>query len=199
MKNYYKEGEEKFGFLSSELYLLAEKVPSMSRFYRFVERDLSNKKFQSLLDVGFGVGSVIYQLSKSRKFNIYGVDPSKYMVKIANNRFKGNPNVNLAVGSSTYVPFDKKFDIIISSLSMHHWNDKKGSLKYLSKFLAEGGEIDIYEFLLSKGKSLSEHFEYYVAKSHMVSKQQLEQYGEEAGLKAQIKVNGNFIKATYKP
>lgn len=121
------------------------------------------------------------------------------MVKIANNRFKGNPNVNLAVGSSTYVPFDKKFDIIISSLSMHHWNDKKGSLKYLSKFLAEGGEIDIYEFLLSKGKSLSEHFEYCVAKSHMVSKQQLEQYGEEAGLKAQIKVNGNFIKATYKP
>ncbi len=198
MENYYKEGEEKFGFLSSKLYLLAEKIPALSKFYRFVTQDLESKTFKSLLDVGFGTGSVIYQLSKNNKLYLYGVDPSPYMVSIAKKRTYTNPNVTFAVGSSTYIPFDKKFDIIISSLSMHHWNDKKGSLIYLSKFLEDGGEIDIYEFLLSKGKSLSEHFEYYAAKSHMVSKTQLEAYGEEAGLSTNIKVKGNLIKATYK-
>lgn len=197
---YYKEGEEKFGYLSSRFY--DKFIPyskKMNKFYSFVLNDLLNDNFDNFLDVGCGNGIIIRDLAENKRNNLYGIDPSPYMVKIADknlNKFKDS-NIRFELGSSRYVPFDIKFDLIISSLSMHHWSDKEASISYLTTKLNQGGKINIYEFLKFKPKSIVDRIEYTTAKSHMVMESDLISISDKLNLNINIKKEGNFIRAQY--
>lgn len=196
--NLYKSGEEKFGYITSNLYFIFQnKITKINSFYKFVESDLYKRKFKTLIDIGCGTGNIINDLAlKNKNLNLFGIDPSLYMIEIANKNKQKNTTFN--VGSSTYIPFKIKFDIIISALSMHHWNDKVGSLIYLSDHLNKNGEIIIYEFLKTKGKGITEKIEYFLAKKHMVYKSDLINYGNKANLNIKnIKIKHNFIRVIY--
>jgi len=197
---YYKDDEEKFGYISSSFYdKFISYSKKMDKFYSFVLNDLLNDNFNNILDVGCGNGIIIKGLAENKRNNLYGIDPSPYMVKIADKNLKKfkDSNIRFQVGSSRYVPFDIKFDVIMSSLSMHHWSDKESSIDYLTTKLNKGGKINIYEFLRFKPKSIIDRIEYATAKSHMVVESDLIKVSDKLNLNINIKKDGNFIRAQY--
>ncbi|MCL5440538.1 MAG: methyltransferase domain-containing protein [Candidatus Marsarchaeota archaeon] len=145
MKDLYLNHEERFGPLLSNLYAMITKIGPMKGFYDFILEDLEGSRFTSILDVGTGPGIIPIRLSGMRRARIYAVDPSRDMIAIAKRKAGSATKIKFALGSSRHVPFNIKFDMIISTLSFHHWARKKESLQYLKSLLAKGGQIRIYE------------------------------------------------------
>ena len=194
MPNYYKKGEEKFGFFMSLLYLVGLRFHDIQEFYRFVVDDLSKTHVKDLLDIGTGPAQVPIMLRRSgRVEHIYAIDPSMHMVRIARLKTRGL-DIVVKLGSSRKVPFNRKFDMIITTLSFHHWADRNASLEYLSDFLKNGGEIRIYEFERSSLSGLGRRF----ASSHSVSGEELTAAGKACNLKVKrIVRRKGFINATF--
>lgn len=171
--SYYLPDEEKFGFLTSHLYDLFSGITPMKKFHKFVVDTVLSKNPQTVLDIGFGTGDVIRQLAKSREnLMIYGVEPSPHMSKVAGRKLKKfirEGRVNIAGGSSREIPFDKKFDIVFSSLSFHHWQKQQESILNILKYLNPEGRFLVFEY----GHELIEGYKK-AAKSHALSMNQLE-------------------------
>lgn len=192
--DYYIDGEERFGSLTSFAYVLVSKLPIMKGAYHFVFDDIIRTNFKELLGIGTGTGEIPIMLAKSGKFDrIYGVDPSAYMLRIARSNSKGLACVKFRRGSSRHLGFYRKFDLIFSTISFHHWVGKLQSLRYLSVFLARGGEIRVYEFERG-GSFIAKH----LLPSHSATKRELVGFGKEAGLKVKhvLRKNG-FIMVAF--
>ncbi len=150
MNNYYLEGEERFGRVSSRLYAFFSGLPEMRSFYAYVINDLEASGAKRILDIGSGTGSIMLGLEAKRPgLALYAVEPSREMLGIARRRSHGL--VHFAQGSSRHVPFRGRFDMIFSTLSFHHWKRQRESLGYLAGLLADSGEIRIYE--VDKGRA----------------------------------------------
>lgn len=156
----YLEGEERFGSFSSYIYgtLL---IPILNRYYRIIKEDLSGRKIAKLLDVGAGPCKLVSMLAQEMPVTqFYCVDPSTHMLSIAQKNMKKyglSERVHISLGSSRAIPFNEKFDAIISSFSYHHWKDRDESLANLVNYLNEGGFIFIYEYDNNKGKLKNSH------------------------------------------
>ena len=188
----YRKDDEKFGLLLSPLYALGARLaPSIRRFYTFAVEDLKGSKAHSILDVGCGPGDVAIMAASRSRAKFYAVDPSAAMVWIARHRRRSS-RVRFALGSSRSIPFKKKFDIIYASLSFHHWPDKGESLSYIKGFLANSGEIRIYEFKKRRGVSKA-------VNAHTMDMNSLKKAAAEAGLKlSSKKETKEFIRVTLK-
>ena len=153
--DYYKKGEEKFGFVSSRLYSFGSSR-SMQKFYFFIAKDMGKEKPKSILDIGAGPGDLALKLSKIKNAKVYCVDPSPSMMKVAENKFIKNKakNIEYKLGSSRYIPIKDKFDIIVTTISFHHWKEKENSIRYILKRLNENGKFVIYEFCYDKLNTL---------------------------------------------
>lgn len=185
------KGEERFGFVTSFLYLLFSKTKA-KEFYGFVIKDILASKGRNILDVGTGPGKVAIEVAKGGK-EVYAVDPSRDMVKIAKKDAKSLRNIHISLGSSREIPFRKRFDFIFSSLSLHHWTEKEESLIYLSRFLTKNGEIRIYEYNKDKVKGFR-----WFSRGHSLSKKELYDIGKGASLKVRgVLKRGEFIRTTY--
>jgi ubiquinone/menaquinone biosynthesis C-methylase UbiE len=193
MVDYCLDGEERFGLISSFAYSLGVKLKSGQEFYSFVVDDIKKSGFREILDVGTGPGDVPILLAKSGKFKlVYAVDPSGDMLRIAKAHSK-RLKIKFGYGSSRHIPFNKKFDLIISTISFHHWKMKTESLKYLSGFLKKGGEIRIYEFEKRELKGIWRYF----MSSHAVSREEMREVAKESGLKLKgFASKGRRLRAT---
>lgn len=144
----YLEGEERFGPVTSFFFGIGSIF--LNRYYEVIKDDLETKNFDSLLDIGCGTGALLVRLAekyKTKKF--YGLDPSPHMLQRARKNVsrKGLSNrVELKSGSSRLIPFETKFDAIVSSFSYHHWVDRDQSLKSIIPHLSDHGFISIYEY-----------------------------------------------------
>lgn len=196
MPEYYLEGEEKFGPIMSKLYSFFCHIGVARGLYDFMSSDLGKSKASRLLDVGTGTGAAPIMLAgRYPNLELYAVDPSPSMLKIARNDAAKLKNIKFGFGSSRYIPFKCKFDIIFTSLSFHHWKDKEGSLKYLATRLAKGGEIRIYEFNSVKASPLLK-----AISSHMSSISDIRAAAENAGLKIGSSVEkGRLLRVSLKP
>ncbi|MDE1871555.1 MAG: class I SAM-dependent methyltransferase [Candidatus Micrarchaeota archaeon] len=193
MDDYYLRGEERFGFLLSLGYWLASKMPQVRRFYGFVIDDVKGSGFSDVLDVGTGPGYIPTMLMEAGGFSHIGaVDPSKYMVSIARIRNK-NPRIIFTTGSSRKIPFRRKFGLIISTLSFHHWKNRESSLRYLSGFLKKGGEIRIYEFDRDGAKGMGRG----LVSPHSVSEREMRGIARKTGMKVKgIARKDGFIRVS---
>ena len=82
--NLYLPGEEKFGLFSSAFYGIVNTVPTLRRFYNFVESQVASMKFDSILDIGSGQGTVLLRIMKDNMTaKGMGIDPSPGMVRIS--------------------------------------------------------------------------------------------------------------------
>jgi SAM-dependent methyltransferase len=159
-QDFYLEGEERFGPVFSLLYGAFGKI-LLKKYYQTVVDDLRNEDFHSLLDVGCGTGELLLKLAGIKgEAAFYCVDPSSSMINVATKKFKRNGlagRVKFAGGSSRHIPFDEKFDAIISSFSYHHWKDRDESLNNLMGYVSNSGFIKIYEYDNDFGRVKNSH------------------------------------------
>ena len=99
-----------------------------------------------VLDVGTGPGRIPRALAAERPtWVIDGIDLEPHMIEFARQQDPGG-QVTFTVGDAASLPFhDGTFDLIVSSLSQHHWADVPGSIRDLRRVLRPGGRLWIYD------------------------------------------------------
>ncbi len=95
-----------------------------------------------ILDIGAGTGLLtkfIFKKYPEAEFTL--IDLSEEMLKVAKNRFKGNKNFKFVIADYTTHNFSDSFDLIVSSLSIHHLDDydKEKLYKKIYDALNPGG------------------------------------------------------------
>ncbi|MCL4362018.1 MAG: class I SAM-dependent methyltransferase [Candidatus Parvarchaeum sp.] len=191
--DYYEKGEERFGFVSSRIYSFGSSK-AMKSFYSFIANDIKKYRPRRILDVGAGPGDLSLLLSKIKKAEVYCVDPSPSMKRIAERKIIKNEikNVKYELGSSRHILFSEKFDLIVTTISFHHWKEKEKSIKYLLKKLNARGIFIIYEFCYDKLNG----FQKMSIGKHSLSIKEAEKYRFK-GYKKNIEVIGKIIKLSF--
>jgi ubiquinone/menaquinone biosynthesis C-methylase UbiE len=144
-----------------------------SRMYDFVSRRVLRVFYRRLaadaaaeappggavLDVGTGPGVLLVELAKRRTdLRLTGVDLSADMVAAATRNLEPfGERAAAHAGDVTALPFaDKSFDLIVSSLSLHHWDHPEAAVPELARVLRPGGRVYIYDFPIAPFDKLSD-------------------------------------------
>ena len=104
-----------------------------------------------IIDVGCGTGRLLRAASaRWPKAQLLGVDPAKQMVPEAK---RLNPNALFKLASAESLPFpDQTADIVLSSISFHHWADPTKGLHEIARVLHTGDFFCLadHTFLLTR-------------------------------------------------
>lgn len=134
-----------------------------SRFYDVMARRLVRPAYRryaedvalaapeggAVLDVGTGPGVLLVEIGRLRPdLRLTGVDLSADMVAAAERNLAGlDGRAVVRVGDVADLPFpDGSFDLIVSSLSLHHWDDPRAAGRELARVLRPGGGVYLYDF-----------------------------------------------------
>ena len=105
-----------------------------------------------LLEVGCGPGRLSILLARRYGFDVTGLDLDPAMIERAraNAERSGNgegrrPSFLVADVSSLAFP-DASFDVIVSTLSMHHWTDPTAGLNEIGRVLKPNGRALVWDF-----------------------------------------------------
>lgn len=144
---------------------------------------LNPQQGASYLDAGCGTGN--YTIALFRKgIRITGLDISRHMLETAR---KKEPGINWVQASVENAPFKTaSFAGGIATLTIHHWQNMKQSLKELARVLG-GGNLVIFTSLPSQmeGYWLNRYFPEMMARAgaQMPAREVLEEAFQFAGLK----------------
>jgi SAM-dependent methyltransferase len=107
-----------------------------------------------VLDVGSGPGHLASRLA-DHGLDVVAIDLDPAMVAMATKRLAGRAET--AVASVTALPFaDASFDVVVSTLSMHHWADPAAGLTEIARVLRPGGRALVWD-LAGRGIPLHGH------------------------------------------
>ncbi|HCT77504.1 MAG TPA: class I SAM-dependent methyltransferase [Micromonosporaceae bacterium] len=125
--------------------------------YKRVAADVAKGGFPAearVLDVGTGPGRVPIAIAKAAPaLRVEGIDLSENMIKRARENAGPSEQVRFAVGDVANLPYeDDSFDLIVSSMSQHHWPEVEAGMRELRRVLRPTGEAWIYDvrFALSR-------------------------------------------------
>jgi ubiquinone/menaquinone biosynthesis C-methylase UbiE len=113
----------------------------------------------AILDVGTGPGVLLVELAGSRPdLRLTGVDLSNDMIAAAKRNLEPfSDRASARVGDVTGLPFpDHSFDLIVSSLSLHHWEDPEAAVPELARVLRPGGRVCVYDFPFAPFEKLAD-------------------------------------------
>jgi ubiquinone/menaquinone biosynthesis C-methylase UbiE len=101
----------------------------------------------TILDLGSGTGYLSIEIAKrSPSLQVYGIDLSRQMVKIARRHAKGVDNARFVFGNAAKLPFkDNSVDFIVSTGSLHHWKKPAKVFDECYHVLKTGQEAWIYD------------------------------------------------------
>lgn len=126
---------------------LKEEIGSISKSHIYNKKinivcELVNIKKGKLLDVGIGYGFVEQILSQNSKVKLYGIDISKYAVKQAKLKVKGNYELG-DVRNMRYR--DKYFDCVLALDILEHLSNKDLglALKEVGRVMKSNGQLII--------------------------------------------------------
>ncbi len=141
---------EAIPFPLSRVYSLITSSRMIRDYYEAVASQvLSEEPAGRVLDIGTGPGRLpIIIASRDKYVHVTGLDLSPDMVKIATAeaRKKGLANLDFKAGNASELPFgDREFDLVLSTLSFHHWKEPEAALDEIYRVLREGGEAWIYD------------------------------------------------------
>jgi len=99
-----------------------------------------------ILDVGTGPGRLPLAIADAfPSLRVDAIDLSAEMIEYARG-VAGDAPVTFAVGDVARLPFpDDTFDLVVSSLSQHHWDDVEGGIRDLRRVLRPDGRMWIYD------------------------------------------------------
>jgi ubiquinone/menaquinone biosynthesis C-methylase UbiE len=100
-----------------------------------------------VLDVGTGPGRVPLAIAAAAPgLFVDGVDLAEEMIEHARRLAAQHDRVSFAVGDVAKLPYpDASVDLVVSTLSQHHWRDVDAGLGELLRVLRPGGQIWIYD------------------------------------------------------
>lgn len=117
------------------------------RFYRRIAEDVAATAPHgaALLDVGTGPGVLLTEIAARRPdLELTGIDLSADMVATATRNLGTRATVQAA--DVTALPYpDGSFDLVVSSLSLHHWDHPERAVPELARVLRPGGRLRIYD------------------------------------------------------
>jgi tRNA (cmo5U34)-methyltransferase len=97
----------------------------------------------SVIDLGCGTGTVAAKISeKFRNSRICCLDIATNMIDIARQKLTDHKDVEFITGDFSTITFDNKFDVVVSSLALHHLendHDKKEFYKKVYNSLTDSG------------------------------------------------------------
>jgi ubiquinone/menaquinone biosynthesis C-methylase UbiE len=101
---------------------------------------------ETLLDIGCGTGRLLRDAhSRWPQTRLIGVDPAKGMIAVAREL---TPEATLLVGAAEALPLGgASVEVVLSTLSFHHWRDQAAGLREIARVLKPGGRfilVDIY-------------------------------------------------------
>jgi len=100
-----------------------------------------------ILDLGAGTGYLAIEIAKrSPGLQVYGIDLSRQMVKIAGRHAKGVDNARFVFGNAANLPFkDNSIELVISTGASHHWKTPRMVFDECYRVLKTGEEAWIYD------------------------------------------------------
>lgn len=100
-----------------------------------------------VLDVGTGPGRLPVEIARRcPEVWVTGLDVSPRMVEAAHAAIEPGQQVIAEVGDVAALPYrDGSVDLVVSTLSQHHWPDVAAATGELARVLAPGGRIWIYD------------------------------------------------------
>jgi ubiquinone/menaquinone biosynthesis C-methylase UbiE len=113
-----------------------------------------------ILDLGTGPGYLPIEIAKNApSLEVFGIDLSSGMIDIANKNASDlglSNRVKFQVANVSNLPFDDGFfDLIISTLSFHHWLDPLACFKEIHRVLKKNGEVHIYDLRRDTSKEVN--------------------------------------------
>ncbi|MBQ8178010.1 MAG: class I SAM-dependent methyltransferase [Clostridia bacterium] len=99
---------------------------------------LNLTKSKSVLEIGVGTGRIAVKVAPYCK-RLVGVDISPKTIERAKENLRVCSNVSLVCADFNLHPFNKPFDIIYSSLTMMHFEDKQRVISKVDSLLNKGG------------------------------------------------------------
>lgn len=125
--------------------------PFIRDFYAEVAAEVfSRPNTYRILDIGTGPGHLPIQIAgKMPAADIDGIDISPAMIDTAiANAIKSGllRRVHFRYGSAEKIPFTENcFDLVLATLTLHHWARVENCLKEVLRVLVPGGELWVYE------------------------------------------------------
>ncbi len=132
-----------------------------ANLYRYVVEDIAPLQLDSgdVLDAGTGPGTLARQIA--RRFpdmQVEGIDLSEDMIRLAREHTKHEQleeRVHFVTGNVGKMPYaDDSFDLVVSTISLHHWDELEQPLRELYRVLRPGGRLWIYDFRFVKAQSI---------------------------------------------
>lgn len=129
---------------------------AFGEFYRKIAseifREISSGR---ILDVGTGPGYLPLEITRTNaRLSVVGVDVSPTMIEIArkNTIWAGMDRIRFEVADVHNLPYeDNSFDFLVSTISFHHWRNKKCALSECYRILKNGGCGWIYDLRKDAG------------------------------------------------
>jgi ubiquinone/menaquinone biosynthesis C-methylase UbiE len=108
-----------------------------------------------IIDVGCGTGRLLRAASvRWPEAQLFGVDPAEGMVSEAN---RLNPNATFKLAWAESLPFpDQAADMVLSSLSFHHWRNQTKGLQEIARVLRPGGLFCLTDHAMLLARLFSE-------------------------------------------
>jgi SAM-dependent methyltransferase len=105
-----------------------------------------------VLEVGCGPGRLSILLAGRRGLQVTGLDLDPAMIQLAQAKADrsgsgGQRRPSFLVGDVASLAFpDRSFDLVLSTLSMHHWADPAAGLAEVARVLRPGGRALLWDF-----------------------------------------------------
>jgi SAM-dependent methyltransferase len=129
-------------------------APIFGRLYERVAEDVvaeltarRRARGGMVVDIGCGPGDLVAELSpRLKETRITGIDLSSSMLLWAGRHATADGRVKFLVGDAGDLPFsDASVDVVVSTLSMHHWSDPAEVFSEIDRVLRPGGVALIYD------------------------------------------------------
>jgi ubiquinone/menaquinone biosynthesis C-methylase UbiE len=144
----------------SVLYNALSSSAIFTRHYELAAQDiLSHCSQGTLLDIGTGPARLLLKLhQQSSGMRLVGIDSSAAMVAQAKQNVVEaglSEFIEIKEGSAGQIPFpDRTFDVVVSTVSMHHWKEPQACLSEIYRVLKDNSYALIYDIVSDTPKNI---------------------------------------------
>jgi ubiquinone/menaquinone biosynthesis C-methylase UbiE len=149
-------------FMVKSYALIARKIPCIIDIHQEVAKEVGAEISSGrILDAGTGPGYVPFEIARRVPgVEITGIDLSGGMVRLANKKSAElgfADRVKFKVANVGKLPFENEyFDLVISSLSLHHWAKPVEYIREIHRVLKKNGRVYIYDIWKDTPKKIEE-------------------------------------------